>query len=232
MESVRSYTAMLFSDKQVTAPVKNTFIHFNVGMDAEEDHPRLRKSNSDPVDFEEGSRSGAMTPLSESSIAAFPGNGFLGGTATPASDSGVEPAVDILDLDPALASVGARFHKEGKCKPCAWNWKPTGCVKSRGCTFCHECGEGELKRRKRDHVAHLRAKKVERRRSGMGSDNSDATSTTSGMSSLGSLPSTSPSTSAPVGAFTSASASASTPVLPPTEVAGLRAEAKSCKMSL
>eukprot|EP00928_Gymnodinium_smaydae_P047478 TRINITY_DN31695_c0_g1_i1.p1 TRINITY_DN31695_c0_g1~~TRINITY_DN31695_c0_g1_i1.p1 ORF type:complete len:169 (-),score=31.35 TRINITY_DN31695_c0_g1_i1:313-819(-) len=49
-------------------------------------------------------------------------------------------------------SAGAAGHDEDysrrTCKPCAWNWKPTGCVKGQSCDFCHMCDEGELKRKK------------------------------------------------------------------------------------
>jgi len=36
-------------------------------------------------------------------------------------------------------SVGSAAHDDGNCKPCAWNWKPSGCSKGLSCEFCHSC---------------------------------------------------------------------------------------------
>lgn len=34
-------------------------------------------------------------------------------------------------------------HSRGECRPCAWFWKPSGCLNGAGCRHCHECPPGE-----------------------------------------------------------------------------------------
>jgi len=46
-------------------------------------------------------------------------------------------------------SMGSNLHETGTCKPCAWFWKPTGCMNGAACRHCHLCPFGELTRRKR-----------------------------------------------------------------------------------
>jgi len=48
----------------------------------------------------------------------------------------------------SLASTGSALHNFGKCSPCAWFWKPQGCLNGQACEHCHLCPEGELKVRK------------------------------------------------------------------------------------
>lgn len=60
----------------------------------------------------------------------------------------------------ATYSAGAETHNEGKCKPCAWNWKPNGCIKGVDCTFCHMCAEGTVKTRRKERVAELKADRI------------------------------------------------------------------------
>jgi len=47
-------------------------------------------------------------------------------------------------------SVGSRLHSAGYCKPCAWFWKPKGCLNGAECRHCHLCPKGEITRRKRE----------------------------------------------------------------------------------
>lgn len=49
----------------------------------------------------------------------------------------------------APLSAGAFLHGTGQCRPCAWFWKPQGCINGVHCTHCHSCGPDELKQRKR-----------------------------------------------------------------------------------
>jgi len=49
---------------------------------------------------------------------------------------------------PQLPSVGSAHHKLGSCQPCAWFWKPQGCLNGAACLRCHLCPAGEIKRRK------------------------------------------------------------------------------------
>jgi len=61
-------------------------------------------------------------------------------------------------------SVGAEGHAEGNCKPCAWNWKPSGCSKGSACDFCHMCEDGAVKSRKKEKIKNLRqAEKAQKR---------------------------------------------------------------------
>ncbi|CAE7428416.1 unnamed protein product [Symbiodinium natans] len=56
-----------------------------------------------------------------------------------------------------LPSVGSAHHKLGICQPCAWFWKPQGCLNGAACLRCHLCPAGEIKRRK----GELKQKKVQ-----------------------------------------------------------------------
>jgi len=53
-------------------------------------------------------------------------------------------------------STGSTGHDFQNCKPCAWNWKPSGCSKGSSCEFCHLCEDGELKAKKRDRRVQAR----------------------------------------------------------------------------
>lgn len=75
-----------------------------------------------------------------------------------AAPSSLEPALN--DLVPAHAvessmavapsmSLGSEKHGAGKCKPCAWYWKPRGCHNKDECFHCHSCPQGEVKRRQK-----------------------------------------------------------------------------------
>lgn len=46
-------------------------------------------------------------------------------------------------------SVGSAKHSAGECCPCAWFWKPQGCLNGASCTRCHLCPQGEVKARKK-----------------------------------------------------------------------------------
>lgn len=46
-------------------------------------------------------------------------------------------------------------HAAGLCKPCAWFHSAKGCKTGPMCQFCHACGPGELKRRKREKAILL-----------------------------------------------------------------------------
>eukprot|EP00443_Scrippsiella_acuminata_P056519 CAMPEP_0115405602 /NCGR_PEP_ID=MMETSP0271-20121206/18012_1 /TAXON_ID=71861 /ORGANISM="Scrippsiella trochoidea, Strain CCMP3099" /LENGTH=486 /DNA_ID=CAMNT_0002829601 /DNA_START=21 /DNA_END=1477 /DNA_ORIENTATION=- len=56
-----------------------------------------------------------------------------------------------LEVPPleGLPSKGSALHAVGKCRPCAWLWKATGCQNGQACEHCHACPPGELKERKR-----------------------------------------------------------------------------------
>lgn len=65
--------------------------------------------------------------------------------------------MDIPGMSPlSFPSTGSSLHVLGKCKPCAWFWKPTGCMNGQECAHCHLCTAGELKTRKRVKEAAMR----------------------------------------------------------------------------
>mmetsp|Transcript_20075 Transcript_20075/g.44996 ORF Transcript_20075/g.44996 Transcript_20075/m.44996 type:complete len:236 (+) Transcript_20075:112-819(+) len=91
---------------------------------------------------------------------------------------------DLDGGDPAELSIGSAAHASGTCKPCAWNWKPSGCEGGRNCEFCHICGQDELKIRRKRRVRELRASARRNRSSDSGhSSNLSDASSASGASS-------------------------------------------------
>ena len=56
-----------------------------------------------------------------------------------------------------LPSSGSALHALGKCKPCAWHWKPGGCTNGKECCHCHLCPAGELKGRRKVKETAMRA---------------------------------------------------------------------------
>lgn len=48
-----------------------------------------------------------------------------------------------------LLSKGSMHHASGECQPCAWFWKPQGCLNGWACLRCHLCPPGEVKKRKK-----------------------------------------------------------------------------------
>jgi len=68
--------------------------------------------------------------------------------------------VNVL-ADPTLPSIGAALHSSGKCKPCAWFWKPESCQWGADCQHCHLCPIGELRRRKKERQAEAKELKRE-----------------------------------------------------------------------
>lgn len=62
---------------------------------------------------------------------------------------------------PSNWTIGTELHFLGQCRPCAWHWKPQGCLSGPKCVFCHVCPEGRVKLRRKEHLATLsREKKV------------------------------------------------------------------------
>mmetsp|Transcript_54625 Transcript_54625/g.171507 ORF Transcript_54625/g.171507 Transcript_54625/m.171507 type:complete len:383 (-) Transcript_54625:349-1497(-) len=60
-----------------------------------------------------------------------------------------------------VVSLGSLLHSQGRCRPCAWLHKSAeGCRHGQQCEFCHLCGPGELKRRKREKAQLSLAEQV------------------------------------------------------------------------
>lgn len=90
-------------------------------------------------------------------------NNNFGSGASAARATSSEAIQDVFELPEGFSSVGALGHDKSTCNPCAWNWKPGGCFNGRSCNFCHECKEGEMKRRRKERVAALRRSEKEER---------------------------------------------------------------------
>lgn len=63
-------------------------------------------------------------------------------TAGCESQQGAQAAVQDLNW---LPSIGSRGHMAGDCQPCAWFWKPAGCMHGAQCRRCHLCSPGTMK---------------------------------------------------------------------------------------
>lgn len=70
-----------------------------------------------------------------------------------------ETAAQATDASSSLGSLPhGSFTPEGQpeCQPCAWFYKPSGCLNGSACRYCHLCPAGELKNRKKQKIALLR----------------------------------------------------------------------------
>jgi len=68
-----------------------------------------------------------------------------------------EPPPGISQLQGMLVSRGSVNHAAGTCKPCAWFYKPQGCMHGADCFYCHTCPEGEIKTRRKAKGLTLKA---------------------------------------------------------------------------
>jgi len=67
-------------------------------------------------------------------------------------------AIPSFSEDGPVWSVGAELHHICQCRPCAWYWRPgKGCLQGASCQFCHMCDRGEVKSRRKDRDAKLKA---------------------------------------------------------------------------
>lgn len=55
-------------------------------------------------------------------------------------------------------SAGAVGHEDGKCRPCAWNWRDAGCSKGSSCEYCHLCEDGVFQKRTKARMFQSRMK--------------------------------------------------------------------------
>ena len=55
-------------------------------------------------------------------------------------------------------SKGSELHSSGKCKPCAWNWKPNGCSDGVNCQRCHLCEDTAYKNRTGQRTNRIKRK--------------------------------------------------------------------------
>jgi hypothetical protein len=82
----------------------------------------------------------------------------LDGPRTPSSSDCGGLTIFPPGLEPPCGtpSHGSSLHGAGRCRPCAWHWKPGGCTNATSCSYCHLCPEGELKTRKKSKLVSLR----------------------------------------------------------------------------
>jgi len=61
---------------------------------------------------------------------------------------GIRPAPG-LPLPHGVPSHGSLVHGSGRCRPCMWFWKPTGCTRGEDCLHCHLCPQTTREARKK-----------------------------------------------------------------------------------
>lgn len=71
------------------------------------------------------------------------------------SDKASEASLSQLSPLRGAETPGSRRHGS-ECNPCAWYWKPQGCLRGSECGYCHLCPEGEVKLRKKAKLAAMR----------------------------------------------------------------------------
>jgi len=146
-------TSDTFSSIEYPVPwiVKNTFVEVPLGKSLSmEAFFTEREVRSAPVSgiLDENSSPNAVGPTP--AIAGKVSN-----------NANVQPSPVVLQLAQELVleqrldsgeypSVGSKGHHQRICKPCAFNWSDKGCQNGLVCTFCHICGPGERRRRKKE----------------------------------------------------------------------------------
>ncbi|CAJ1453617.1 unnamed protein product [Effrenium voratum] len=71
-------------------------------------------------------------------------------TCLPENETSEDEEKGLKASSSVLPSRGSVLHGSGLCKPCAWVWKPQGCLNGQACLRCHLCPAGEIKRRKKE----------------------------------------------------------------------------------
>jgi len=166
-------------------PVRNTFIHYN--DNEEEEQPVISKFVSNlldgmPLDWSQSEeitdhietiKEGYRRRSSVTSNASnFEEDRELNRSSSedipvPATAAAMEPAVETPEAQIAVAPLrnmvaGSDVHKEGRCKPCAWHWKPSGCSKGDNCSHCHLCPPDAMRKKRKDRLERMKMKKRER----------------------------------------------------------------------
>jgi len=118
------------------------------------------QGSSHVTEVSSSSHSGSGNSFS-SDVEALKSEDRDGGSHAPPNRGSAATRDDALELPKGVSSVGALGHGTNTCKPCAWSWKPGGCVNGKNCEFCHMCSRGELKRRRKERVAVLRKSEQE-----------------------------------------------------------------------
>jgi len=102
----------------------------------------------------------------KATVASGSADGLIRAVSDNYQEAGPAPApaaASQVVVRQAEPSVGSSGHNSGDCKPCAWHWKPGGCIKGPSCGFCHMCPEGVLKACKRLKQKELKRYKAQQR---------------------------------------------------------------------
>jgi len=70
-------------------------------------------------------------------------------------------ALAVTSSEERDLSIGSKEHGSGTCRPCAWFWKPQGCMNGADCRHCHLCPPGEIKRRRKVKFSTMRSERSE-----------------------------------------------------------------------
>lgn len=170
-------TASSVNEPPRALPVKNTFIHLDVG-----DQPEYRPTVSGPASMnrvpyadpafvplsstlEESASSPRWSPEVGQTDCTANTEGTMGPVFLSIPSASLVPSAGQFDADPSLLpSVGSVGHAAEKCKPCAHIWKPNGCDKGHFCTFCHLCDEEDFKRKRKEKLSRLKHDVASRKR--------------------------------------------------------------------
>lgn len=149
----------------VKVQVKNTFIQVDVGSSPKgASDPPL---NSAPGDFfrrcfqtRQTLEVGQSTPASAPMSAPSPNVEAQGPVQGSVHFDETVPELFPADADSGKGNgmTGVQAHALGQCIPCAYFWyKKDGCRLGEECKFCHLCQKGEIKKRKKHRIQHLKA---------------------------------------------------------------------------
>lgn len=123
--------------------VRNTFIDF----EEEPIFTKFRRIRSEP---------NKTSTRSASIMTVEPAPEAAGAPAVRKIASIQEDTSDSRLGSPDLPSIGSEQHHLGKCKPCSFFWKPSGCTNGVDCLHCHLCDPSKLKLRRKARKTQLK----------------------------------------------------------------------------
>lgn len=127
--------------------VRNTFLHV---LDADQEAQKLSRSASDSSLLTSGSKSDRSEEQYSTPAAFFSfEDDSANSQSAPSQGPEAVQTTPLPQVNRISWSLGAEFHEDNECRPCAWNWRPSGCVNATECVFCHMCPEGALRSKKK-----------------------------------------------------------------------------------
>lgn len=87
--------------------------------------------------------------------AEMPSNHASSGSAAHEQESSPGKVI-VKGPDRISWSEGAKLHEIGRCSPCAWNWRASGCCNGDACEFCHMCDRTALKAKRKHRIACIK----------------------------------------------------------------------------